>query len=62
MGLSRRAYAEHRKKLELSGTSEAAVRKALLAGRITALPDGTIDPKAADRDWGGSTEMTTSAR
>lgn len=55
MGLSRRAYADHRKALGLSGTSEAAVRKALLAGRITALPDGTIDPAAADREWGGST-------
>lgn len=56
MGLSRRAYAEHRKALGLSGTSEAAVRKALAAGRISTLPDGTIDPKAADRDWGGSTD------
>ena len=55
MGLSRRAYAEHRKGLGLSGTSEAAVRKALSAGRISTLPDGTIDPRAADRDWGGST-------
>lgn len=56
MGLYRRAYAEHRKALGLSGTSEAAVRKALLTGRITALPDGTIDPKAADRQWGGFTD------
>jgi hypothetical protein len=41
MGLSRRAYAA------LRGVSEAAVRKALATGRITAEPDGTIDPVRA---------------
>lgn len=56
MGLSRRAYAKHRKALGLSGGSEAAVRKALEAGRISLLADGTIDPVQADREWGGSTD------
>ena len=45
MGLSRRAYGRHR------GVSLAAVQKALRAGRITLLPDGTIDPEAADKTW-----------
>ena len=40
MGLSRRAYAAQR------GVSEAAVRKAIATGRITTLPDGTIEPDA----------------
>ena len=38
MGVSRRSYAAQR------GVSEAAVRKAIATGRITTLPDGTIDP------------------
>ncbi len=38
MGISRRAYAKQR------GVSEKAVRKAISSGRITTLPDGTIDP------------------
>jgi hypothetical protein len=56
MGLSLRAYAAHRKALGLSGGSDAAVRKARDAGRITVLNDGTIDPVAADAAWGGSTD------
>lgn len=51
MGLSRRAYAAHRKARGLSGGTDAAVRKALATGRISLEPDGTIDPKRADRDW-----------
>ena len=39
MGISIRAYGRHR------GVSDAAVRKAIKAGRITAEPDGTIDRK-----------------
>ena len=50
MGLSRRAYAAHR------GVSEAAVRKAIATGRITTLPDGTIDPNRADSEWGAQTD------
>ena len=42
MGLSIRAYARHR------GVSHVAVKKAIDTGRITPLPDGTIDPVAAD--------------
>ena len=56
MGLSLRAYAAHRKALGLSGGSDAAVRKARDAGRITVLSDGTIDPIAADAAWGGSSD------
>ena len=42
MGVSRRSYAAQR------GVSEAALRKAIATGRITTLPDGTIDPDRAD--------------
>ena len=45
MALSARAYARHR------GVSHTAVQKALRAGRITALPDGTINPEVADQAW-----------
>jgi len=50
MGLSRRAYGRHR------GVSLAAVQKALRAGRITLLSDGTIDPEAADKTWNAAAE------
>ena len=49
MGLSIRAYARHR------GVSHVAVKKAIDIGRITALPDGTIDPAAADAQWAQNT-------
>jgi hypothetical protein len=49
MGLSIRAYARHR------GVSHVAVKKAIDTGRITALPDGTIDPDAADVQWAQNT-------
>lgn len=45
MGLSIRGYARHR------GVSEAAVRKAISAGRIAKKADGTIDPDKADAAW-----------
>jgi len=51
-GLTIRGYARHR------GVSHTAVRKALATGRITASPDGTIDPVAADRQWGSSTDFS----
>lgn len=35
--------------------SDTAVRKAIEKGRITALPDGTIDPARADAEWAAST-------
>ena len=50
MGVSRRSYAAQR------GVSEAAVRKAIPTGRITTLPDGTIDPARADSEWGAQTD------
>jgi hypothetical protein len=49
MGLSIRAYARHR------GVSHVAVKKAIDAGRITTLPDGTLDPEQADAQWARNT-------
>ena len=49
MGLSIRAYARHR------GVSHVAVKKAIDTGRITQLPDGTIDPDTADAQWAKNT-------
>ncbi|KZK84887.1 hypothetical protein PsAD13_01420 [Pseudovibrio sp. Ad13] len=56
MGLSRRAYAAHRKALGLSGGGESAVRKAIQSGRITIEADGSIDPAKADAQWAASTD------
>lgn len=52
MGLSIRAYARHR------GVSHVAVKKAIDTGRITQLPDGTIDPVVADAQWAANTTPT----
>ena len=52
MGLSIRAYARHR------GVSHVAVKKAIDTGRITPLPDGTIDPVAADAQWAANTTQS----
>nr|DAI87918.1 MAG TPA: Protein of unknown function (DUF1441) [Caudoviricetes sp.] len=52
MGLSIRAYARHR------GVSHVAVKKAIDTGRITPLPDGTIDPVTADAQWAANTTPT----
>ena len=49
MGLSIRAYAQHR------GVSHTAVAKAIKAGRISAEPDGKIDPAKADAQWARNT-------
>lgn len=49
MGLSIRAYARHR------GVSHVAVKKAIDTGRITPLPDGTLDPEIADAQWAKNT-------
>lgn len=54
MGLSVRAYARHR------GVSDAAVRKAIAAGRITPEADGTVDPERADAEWARNTEASRS--
>ena len=45
MGISIRAYAQHR------GVSHEAVRKAIASGRIHPEPDGSIDPAKADAQW-----------
>lgn len=50
MGLSIRAYARHR------GVSDTAVHKAIRAGRITTLADGTLDAQIADEEWAKNTE------
>ena len=44
-GVPLRAYARMR------GVSLAAVQKALASKRISANPDGSIDPERANRDW-----------
>ena len=49
MGLSIRAYAQHR------GVSHTAVAKAIKAGRISEEPDGSIDPAKADAQWARNT-------
>ena len=49
MGLSIRAYAQHR------GVSHTAVAKAIKAGRISKEHDGTIDPAKADAQWARNT-------
>ena len=49
MGLSIRAYAQHR------GVSHTAVAKAIQAGRISKEPDGKIDPAKADAQWARNT-------
>jgi hypothetical protein len=53
MLLSIRGYARYK------GVSDAAVRKAIGAGRITTL-DGKIDPSVADRQWNMNTNPAQS--
>ena len=50
MELSIRAYAKHR------GISEAAVRKAIKAGRINKDRNGKINPQKADNEWNKNTD------
>jgi hypothetical protein len=47
-------YATHR------GLTYQAVQKAIAAKRITPLPDGSIDPIAADKQWEANTDFTKS--
>lgn len=54
-GLSVRAYALRR------GVSHTAVQKAVRTGRITRLPDGSVDAEAADRQWAANTDETKSS-
>lgn len=50
MELSLRGYAKHR------GVSEAAVRKAVKAGRVSKKKNGKIDPRTADGEWQKNTD------
>lgn len=54
MGLSRRAFGK------LVGVSGAAVQKAVNAGRIELLPDGTINPDASLKRWRATTDPARS--
>lgn len=54
-GISIRAYAKTR------GCSEGAVRKAILARRITPNPDGSIDAERANREWQQNTGRSSHA-
>jgi hypothetical protein len=54
-GLSQRGYARHRKELGLRGGSLRAVQIAIERERIPVLPDGKIDPVAADLAWSANT-------
>lgn len=51
MGISIRAYGRHR------GVSDTAVHKAIKAGRISTLRDGTIDAEVADAQWDLNTDQ-----
>ncbi len=46
MGVSQREYARRR------GVFHGAVQYAIKTGKIKPLPDGTIDPERADKEWG----------
>lgn len=58
MGLTRRAYARHRKGKGLPGGSLQAVQRALERGRIHLEADGGIDPIRADREWADNTDLS----
>jgi len=48
--MSQRQYASHR------GVSHTAVGKAVKTGRISVLPDGSINPEVADAEWYAQTD------
>lgn len=54
MGVSRRALGK------LLGVSDTAVRKAIRAGHVEVLADGTIDPDEARERWAARTDPATS--
>lgn len=54
-GLTIGAYARHRIRQGLEGTTYRAVQKAVLSGRIKTDADGLIDPTQADQDWASNT-------
>jgi hypothetical protein len=49
-GMGVREYARHR------GMAHSSVIQAIEEGRISKLPDGSIDPTAADRQWAENTK------
>ena len=53
--MSQRAYAHHR------GMHVRAVQKAIQSGRISTLPNGTIDSDVADAEWERNTRPRTLA-
>lgn len=53
-----RAGVSNREFARIRGVSEMAVRKALKAGRIHKLPDGSLDPATATREWDSNTDPT----
>jgi hypothetical protein len=52
MGMSQAEYARYR------GVTRQAVWEAVQSGRITLLPDSTIDPVVADRQWDLRTDQS----
>ncbi|MDO5385932.1 MAG: hypothetical protein Q4F75_01510 [Pseudomonadota bacterium] len=52
LGISIRAYAKRR------GITHGAVQKAIESHRITPLPDGSIDPITADKEWEENTDYS----
>lgn len=55
-GLTLSGYARWRKDKGLPGGSRTTVSRAVASGRIPTLPDGSIDPSAADRAWIANTD------
>lgn len=51
VGLTRTEYARHRKKHGLQGHTTKSIRQAIDRGACPTLPDGSIDPLAADKAW-----------
>ncbi len=49
--MSLRQYAKHR------GVALSAVQKAIQTGRVSTLPDGQVDPAAADAEWERNTKQ-----
>ena len=52
-GMTIRGYARRR------GVRHSAVERAIAEGRISTLPDGTIDPEIADEEWRQNTLVAT---
>lgn len=51
VGLTRTEYAAHRKRHGLGGHTLKSIRQAIDRGACPTLPDGSIDPMAADKAW-----------